>query len=214
MRWPSARTARPANRGWPLCGAVLLLIALQTGVAPAHVPGAGGAPVVGVPIAEITHGQMPVIARHGSAILDLAARQPAATEDFQRVLNYARIQRAYCLWGLVPGSISDESSPFNACSHAYLAALRDLLLRMTAAGGTPAAVDLARRVDRDMIASSTALAYCSHSATPFDTATVVRPVWADMAGHPASAASLGGLAALLTWAVAMFARWVAKPAGP
>lgn len=203
-----------ANRGWPLCGAVLLLIALQTGVAPAHVPGAGGAPVAGVPIAEITHGQMPVIARHGSEILALAARQPAATEDFQRVLNYARIQRAYCLWGLVPGSISDESSPFNACSHAYLAALRDLLLRMTAAGGTPAAVDLARRVDRDMIASSTALAYCNHSATPYDTAIVVRPVWADMAGHPASAASLGSLAALLIWAVAMFARWVAKPAGP
>ncbi|MFN4128343.1 MAG: hypothetical protein ACK4GC_00775 [Paracoccaceae bacterium] len=195
----------------PLFGFVVL-IALQAGATSAHVSQTGSGPVAGVPIAEITHGQMPVISRYGSDILALAARQPAATGDFQRVLNYTRIQKAYCLWGLVPGSISDESSPFNACSHAYLAGMRELLLRMTAQGGTPAAVDLARRVDGDMIASSTALEFCDYSATPYDTATVVRPVLADMAGHPGTAASLGGLAALLALAAAVFFRWSAKAA--
>lgn len=196
--------ARPLLRGF------VLLIALQSGSANAHVSGSGSVPVAGVLIAEITHGQMPVIARYGSDILALAAWQPVATADFQRVLNYAKVQRAYCLWGLVPGSISDEFSPFNACSHAYLAAMRDLLLRMTAEGGTSAAVDLARRVDGDMIASSTALEFCNFSATPYDTATVVQPVLADMVGHPATVASLGGMAALLIMAAAVFVRWSAK----
>ncbi|TGD42570.1 hypothetical protein EEB11_12485 [Pseudotabrizicola sediminis] len=212
MLWQYARTTTAHNRVRRLLRGVVLLVALQTGSANAHVSGSGNVPVAGVPIVEITHGQMPVIARHGSDILALAARQPVTTADFQRVLNYAKIQRAYCLWGLVPGSISDEFSPFNACSHAYLAAMRDLLLRMTAEGGTPAAVDLARRVDTDMIASSTALEFCNYSATPYDTATVVQPVLTDMVGHPATVASLGGLGGFLILAAAMFVRWSAKAA--
>lgn len=194
-----------------LCG-VVLVVALQAGSAHAHVSGSGGEPIAGVAIAEISHVQMPVIARYGSQILALAERQPVEVGDFQRVLNYAKIQQAYCLWGLVPGSISDESSPFNACSHAYLAAMRDLLVRMTVEGSTPAAVDLARRLDVDMIASSTALEFRNYSATPYDTATVVRPVLAAFSGHPSTVASLGGLAALLILAATVFVRWCAKAA--
>ncbi len=194
-----------------MLGCVVLFV-LQAGAGSAHVSRMGNAQSAGVPIKEITHGQMPVISRYGSDILALAARQPAKTDDFQRVLNYTQIQKAYCLWGLVPGSISDESSPFNACSHADLAGMRELLLRMTADGGTPAAVDLARRVDGDMVMSSTALEFCNYSATPYDTATVVRPVLADMAGHPRTVASLGGLAALLVLATALFFRWSARAA--
>ena len=208
------RTTTPDRRARPLWCGIVLLIALQTGVVDAHVPGSGGGPFAGVPIAGITHGQMPVIARHGSDIPALAARQPAATAAFQRVLNYARIQRAHCLWGLVPGSISDEISPFNLCSHAYLAAMRDLLLRMTAGGGTPAVVDLEHRVGTDMIASSTALQFCNHSAAPYDTATVVQPVLADIAGHPATVTSLGGLATFLRLAAAVFVGWSGKAAVP
>lgn len=186
------------------------LIACQATAANAHVARSGNTAVTGVPIPEITHGQMPVIAGHLSEILALAARQPAPATDFHRVLNYAKIQRTFCLWGLVPGSISDEASPFNACSHAYLAAARDLLIRMTAGGGTPAAVELARRVDGDMIRASTALQFCNYSALPYDTAKVVWPIWADVAGHPATISSLGGLAAVLAFAAALLTRWFAK----
>lgn len=86
----------------------------------------------------------------------------------------------------------------------------DLLLQITAKGATSAVFDLARRMDGDMIASSTALEFCSYRATPYDTATVVRPVLADMAGHPGTVTRRGGLAALLALAAALFARWSGK----
>jgi hypothetical protein len=39
-----------------------------------------------------------------------------------RIENYVNLQSFACLWGLVPGSLKDEGSPFNECAHAYLAA--------------------------------------------------------------------------------------------
>lgn len=174
--------------------------------AKAHVSGRGGGPATGVLIPEITHGQMPIIATSVSEILALADRQFDPGPEFRRVLNYAKIQRTYCLWGLVPGSISDEASPFNACSHAYLAASRDLLLRMVADGRDGPAADLAMRINYQMMLSSTALDLCSYSATPYDTASTVRPVWSDVPRHGASLASLLSIAALLAAAGALFER--------
>ncbi|AMY67312.1 hypothetical protein [Frigidibacter mobilis] len=192
-----------------------LVFGLAT-AAGAHVSQRGGGPVAGVPIPEITHGQMPIVAGHVREILGLAGRQFQPDPDFRRVLNYARIQRSYCLWGLVPGSISDEASPFNACSHAYLAASRDLLLRMVAEGRDSRAADLALRIDHEMMLSSTALDLCSYSASPYDTATTVRPVWSDVPGHAASLTSLLAIAALLAGAAALFERLTGRgrvPAG-
>ena len=179
---------------------VALLIALLAATAFADVASLVSGSVAGIPIAGIRHGQMPVNARHGSDILALAARQPEASRDFHRVLNFVRIQRTYCLWGIVPCSISDESRA--------LAAMRDLLLRMTADGGTPATVDLARRVDSDMIESSTALQFSNYSAAPYDTGTVVRPLWTDVT-HPGS---LGSLPAMLALESVLFVSWSAKVA--
>ena len=47
-----------------------------------------------------------------------------------RLEDYLSLQSFACLWGLVPGSVTDEASPFNECSHAYLAAARALLLHL------------------------------------------------------------------------------------
>ncbi|WP_108130678.1 hypothetical protein [Gemmobacter caeni] len=166
--------------------------------------------MAGVPIAEITHGQMPIIADHAGEILALAARVAGDT-DFARILNYARIQRAWCGWGLVPGSISDEISPFNACSHAWLAATRELILRMDAAGTSAQARDLARRIDAEMLMSQTALDLCAYSASPYDTAGLVRPVWADVLRHPASLGSIGGVGLLALALAALALRWLLRP---
>ena len=62
--------------------------------------------------------------------MDLASRAVDTSEPFRRVLNYAEIQYSYCLWGRMPGSVTDEESPFNECAHAYLAATKAVLLAM------------------------------------------------------------------------------------
>lgn len=180
------------------------------GAAQAHVSDRDKGPVAGVPIAEIAHGQMPIIADHAGAILALAARFPGDT-DFDRILNFARIQRAWCGWGLVPGSISDEASPFSACSHAWLAATRELILRMEASGISPQGQSLARRIDAEMLVSQTALDLCAYSASPYDTAGLVRPVWADVLRHPPSLASIGGAGLLLAAAAVLGMRWLIRP---
>src|SRR5690606_21128342 len=76
--------------------------------------------IKGIPIASLSHGQMTVIADHRSEIMKLAAQERQVDDTFVRLLNYGNIQYTYCLWGLVPGSLSDEESPFNECAHAYL----------------------------------------------------------------------------------------------
>lgn len=65
-----------------------------------------------------------------SGIIDLASRAVDTNEPFRRMLNYAEIQYSYCLWGRMPGSVTDEESPFNECAHAYLAATKAVLLSM------------------------------------------------------------------------------------
>ncbi len=200
----------------PGAGRFAAVLALTVGMTLAfpvagHVSRIGSRPVAGVPIAEITHGQMPVIAAHAGAILTLAARQPNPGADFARVRNHARIQRAACLWGLVPGSISDEASPFNACSHAHLAALRDLMLRMATDPVNGAAKALVHRIDLDMMQARTSLSLCNFSAIPFDTATVVHPARSDVPGHPASLATSLAVLALAGSAVAGFLRWLRSP---
>lgn len=159
------------------------------GPAGAHSGKAPAGPDSGIGIPALTHGQMAGMAPSNRAILDLAARQPAPDSEFQRVLNFARIQQAWCAWGLMPGGVSDESSPFNPCSHAYLAASRDLLLRM-AATPDPRAAALLRRVELDMIANSSATELCAFSGDGFNTAQVVKADWSAALTHPKSLATL------------------------
>jgi hypothetical protein len=157
----------------------------------------------GIRIAAITHGQMPVLARYAGSILDLAERQIGTDENFRRVLNYAHVQKAYCAHGLMPGSINDETSPFNQCSHAYLAATLDVLQRMSAlTTRSPSVDDLVRRIDVEMLEDGAALALCQYSSQFFNTALILAPDWSAVLVHPPSLVAIAG-SVLLCLALAL-----------
>lgn len=198
--------ARPALVHAALCiGAAFLLVALfQPMQAMAHRRSAGE-PQPGIPIASLTHGQMAVIARHRSEILDLAARQTRTDEPFRRLMNFGNIQYSYCLWGLVPGSMKDEESPFNECSHAYLAAARTLLAAMQKMPGAGAADALVSQIDADMVRAGSSWVMCQYSDEPFSTGQVIVPRWSGIFGHPASLATFALAAmALMAGGLALF----------
>lgn len=197
---------RPSLSRRPVLAALLVLALV--GVAPrlavAHhlAPGAGG----GIPIPSLAHGQMQVYARHWDAIVRLAALNPAPTAAFSRVFNFARIQKAMCLWGLAPAAIADEDSPFNACSHAYLAAGRALLeeLRETAPSASPS-TQLGALVDRELALEATP-ELCAFSDTPFNTADHVVPQWGALVRHPPTLSLLALVASLLCASAAALRR--------
>jgi hypothetical protein len=177
-----------------LCIVLLLIVASSTWV---HARTSGGSGS-GIPIPSLTHGQMAVIADYEGAVLDLASRQIHTDDTFRRLLNYAAIQRSMCLWGLVPGSIRDEASPFNECSHAYLSALDALLLHMQNLPGDQSAVEgLVSRIDGDMVRHGAALFLCRYSSEAFDTADLIAPHWADIPSHWPSLATFLGVVVLL-----------------
>lgn len=161
----------------------------------------GGPPPEGIGIPGLTHGQMAVIARHRGEILGLAARHYPPDDTLRRLTNYAEIQSAWCLWGLVPGTVADEASPFNLCAHAYLAATRDALLRLQALRPDDAAVRrLVGRIEGEMIGEGAALNLCTYSGAAFSTAGVIRPEWAAVPGHWPSLATFAALGALVAGA--------------
>src|SRR5579871_1344526 len=116
-------------RCW-LVAAVAMLWA-SSAVSAHHQPPREGGPL-GVAIPAITHGDMPVVARYRAQILDLAARQPRTDPTLRRLAGFISLQHFACFWGLVPGSLTDETSPFNECSHADVAGARALLAHMVA----------------------------------------------------------------------------------
>jgi hypothetical protein len=173
-----------------------LLTLVATGAA-AHGAPPGG-PTSGISVPSVGHGEMSVISDYRGRILDLAAGAVDTNEDFRRVLNYAQIEYAYCLWGTVPGSISDENSPFNECSHAYLAATKDVLLRMRSMRDEKqAAAELVSEIDSLLIARQLSLVLCQFSREAFNTADIIRPDWSAIPLHPASMASFSVIALLL-----------------
>lgn len=154
--------------------------------------------ISGVPIASLSHGQMTVISKYRGEILDLAERQSRTDETFHRLKNFGAIQYTYCLWGLMPGSLKDETSPFNECSHAYLSAARELLAYMRQTSPNKQAVeDLISRIDVDMVRNQASFVQCQYSAESFNTASLVRPVLSDVPQHLPSLATFSGLAAFL-----------------
>lgn len=167
----------------------------------AHGRSAGGSHA-GLDIPEISHGEMAVISDYRSGIIDLASRATDTSEPFRRVLNYAEIQYSYCLWGRIPGSVTDEESPFNECAHAYLAATKAVLLSMREMPRERGVADeIISAVDADMVRRGLALITCRFSGEAFNTADVVRPRWSGIPFHAASMSSLTGLVALFGLAV-------------
>ena len=142
-------------------------------------------PVLGVAIAAITHGEMLLIAKYRTLILDLAARQPVTDPTLRRLEGFVSLQYFTCFRGLVPGSLSDESSPFNECSHAYLAGTRALLAHMAEMpGDQSAAKALQERINTEIASDPAFGAFCSNSQEVFDNASIVMPDWTMMAAHP------------------------------
>ena len=178
--------------------AVFLLLAVSSIPASAH-NRRGSENTSGIPIPSLTHGQMAVIADYRGEILDLAARQSRTDETFRRLLNFGTIQHTYCLWGLVPGSLRDEDSPFNECSHAYLSAAQALLVHMRDIAPDKAPADaLISRIDAAMVRNRASFVLCQFSAEPFNTAAVIYPEWRQVPFHPASILAFTGLALTLT----------------
>lgn len=172
-----------------LAFAAFLVLATTEGQA--HSGRGPAGPESGVKIPGVTHGQMAVIDSYTGQIIDLAERQFAPDEEFRRILNYVRLQKAYCAWGLMPGAVTDETSPFNECSHAYLAAVQNLLVRMSSKEQQNRSVqDLSRTVDMAMMSGGTGLILCAYSGETFNTAQLLRPKWGAALLHGPSLAAL------------------------
>ncbi|MBZ9662038.1 hypothetical protein LB523_23605 [Mesorhizobium sp. ESP-6-4] len=141
---------------------------------------------------------MAVIARYRGKILDLAQRQTATDPTFRRLYNHGNLQFTYCLWGLMPGSLGDEESPFNECSHAYLAAAKALLTYMATMPSTERnAKALISDIDAEMVRSGAAWILCQYSGEASSTGAVVEPRWRDIFFHlPSLAVILATVAAL------------------
>lgn len=199
---------RPCGRRAALLGALLLpVLALGAAPASAHQRGAGQEAVRGLELPAISHDEMRIVAAYRPEILDLAARRARTDEAFRRILNFQNVQFAYCLWGLAPGSVADEASPFNECSHAYLAAAKALLVNMAEAPEGADARALSDRVRRDVEAAPTLI--CRFGAEPFDTASVVYPDLKMAVGH-APTATAGLAASLLAGGLALFGIGMAR----
>jgi hypothetical protein len=156
----------------------------------AHGGGSSGSQA-GIPIPSLTHGEMAVIAPFYGRIISLAERTSDTDETFRRLMNFAQIQHAYCLWGLMPDSVSDEESPFNECSHAYLAAAKAVLLRMRVMKVEKVPVDdLVSDIDATLVRNNLALILCKFSGESFNTADLIRPKLAEIALHVKSLAAI------------------------
>jgi hypothetical protein len=150
---------------------------------------------------------MVVIAAHRAEILKLAADQTPTDSVQRRLQNYVELQYFACLRGMVPGAIEDESSPFNECSHAYLAGTKALLMHLLTMPGDRTAVRaLADRIEQDMRQNNASLVLCRFSDEPFDSAEIVGPNWRDIPFHPASLLSLAGVVLAATSAFLLAAR--------
>jgi hypothetical protein len=170
-----------------LAARVAVLALLAASPSEAHrIARTGGPPPDGIAIPSLTHGQMAVIADNLSAIRALASARIGSDMTTWRLKDYLSLQSFACFWGLVPGSITDEASPFNECSHAYLAAARALLLhlRETPRADREAIDALIGKIEAEMLVNGASLTLCRFSDEPFNTNEIVFPRWSEAPTHP------------------------------
>lgn len=177
-------------------------------------PARNGPPPAGVSIPSLTHGQMAVISRNLSAIRALARARSGFDMTTWRLEDYLNLQSFACLWGIVPGSIADESSPFNECAHAYLAAGRALLLQLRQAPNADReAIDaLIGKIETEMLADGASLMLCRYSDEPFNTNEVIWPRWREIPFHLPTAGFLS--ATLLAIGLGAWGSWPRRSASP
>ena len=177
--------------------------------ASAHRVATDAAPPEGaIVIPNLTHGQMAVIAEHRAEILDLAARQQPTDPTMRRLEGFINIQYFDCLWGLAPGGVEDEASPFNECSHAYLAATRALLVHLETMPGDRTEVRaLVATIEREMLDNNASLVLCRYSDEPFNTAERIAPHWSEIPRHLPSLMTFGGAALAAMGGIGAGVRW-------
>ena len=187
-----------AFRLWFWLCAGLAAIAAVTPARAHHRGASHDGPALGVAIPAISHGEMLVIAKYRTLILDLAARQPITDPTLRRLEGFVSLQYFACFRGLVPGSLSDESSPFNECSHAYLAGTRALLAHMAEMpGDQSAAKALQERINAEIASDPAFGAICSNSQQIFDSAAIVTPDWAMIPAHPPTVLTFSAVTLLI-----------------
>ena len=199
--------SRAPGRRWQTLLVALSILAITP--AGAHHRGANDGPIRGIGIPAITHGEMPVVARYRSEILALAARQPVTDPTLRRLTGFISLQTFACFWGLIPGSLTDETSPFNECSHAYLAGARALLTHVTSMpGDQSAARDLEARMDAEIASDPAAGAVCSNSSQAFDSADVIGPDWQLALWHAPTILTFLACIMLIATGVLAARRWL------
>jgi len=139
----------------------------------------------GLPIANLSHDQLSVIDRYKDSIVALAARQISPDVATRTLYNFVNLQFAYCLWGLVPGALTNEDSAFNGCSHAYLAGSKALLEQLQRSSSDPAeANQLAARIQSDMQRENSGAVICRNGVELLNTADIVFPEWSGIVFNP------------------------------
>jgi hypothetical protein len=168
-----------------------------------HAPSGQSTDAIGISIPSLSHGQMRVIANNLSAIQDLAERQDPSDLVMRRLQDFVNLQYFACLWGMVPGTLTDEASPFNECAHSNLAGAQALLLHLREMPGTQrASVDtLVNKIELEMLSEKASLILCRYSDEPFNTNEVIAPHWTEIPLHPPSLMAFAALALLAGVAV-------------
>ncbi len=190
---------------WAACW--LLLVTLPIPAWAHHQGTLRAASPDGIAIPNLTHGQMVAVARNKSAILALAADLPAADVVGRRLEEYVGFQSYACWWSLVPGSLRDETSPFNECTHATLAGTMALYRHMLPRlGSSTAAKELAARIDADMLENGAAVVLCRFSDEAFSTAEIVTPSWGGLVSSPPTLLTVAGLLAFVSGSVWLMLR--------
>jgi len=209
-----ARNRSTAAGGWRSCLiAAVSMFAACTPVLAHHQPPHEGTNV-GVAIPAITHGEMLVVAKYRAQILDLAARQPRTNPTLRRLTGFVSLQHFTCFWGLVPGSLSDETSPFNECSHAYVAGARALLAHMVAMpGDQSSARALEARIETDIASDPAFSVLCSNSNETFDSGIIIGPDWQIAPAHLPTVLTFFVLVVLAAAGFWGFSRFVAATIG-
>ena len=124
------------------------------------------------------------------------------------------LQSFACLWGIVPGSITDEDSPFNECAHAYLASGRALLLQLAhEPGADHKSIDaLVGKIEVEMLAEGASINLCRYSDEPFNTNEIIWPHWSMAPFHPPTAMMAGAAFAVLS--IAVWGAWPRRSVRP